>query len=427
MLTYEEVVDLSRDEMLAVQEKGLGWTVRHAYDHSAFYRRRFQEAGVVPEDVLRLSDLARLPFTEAADIRDHYPLGLLAVPEEDIVRIHASSGTTGKKKVVGYTRKDLADWAEMFARCFRLAELTTADRVQVTVGYGLWTAGAGFQAGIEKFGAMAVPVGPAGTDLQLELMEDLGVTAFCATSSYALLLGEEVARRGVRHRLKLKAGIIGSERWSETMRARIEELLGIETFDIPGMTELYGPGTGLDCRCHDGIHYWSDHFIHEIVDPVTGRVCAPGEVGELVVTTLSKEAMPMIRYRTHDLTRLLPAPCACGRSFFRTDRILGRTDDMIKVRGVNIFPGQIDHVLGAVPELGSEYQVVVTREGGRDTLLLRVEVKEDYRGGFEGLGPAVEKQWWNTLGLKPEVEIVAYNGLPRTERKTKRVFDRRSD
>jgi len=426
-MTYEEVVDLSRDEMLAVQEKGLQWTVRHAFENSSFYRRRLQAAGLAPEDIRTLEDLAKLPFTGAADIRDHYPLALRAVPEKDIVRIHASSGTTGKKKVVSYTRKDLADWAEMFARCFRLAELTVEDRIQVTVGYGLWTAGVGFQAGIEKFGAMAVPVGPAGTDLQLELMEDLEVTAFCSTSSYALLLGEEAVKRGVRPRLKLKAGIIGSERWSETMRARIEELLGIETFDIPGMTELYGPGTGLDCRAHDGIHYWSDHFIHEIIDPVTGQVLPPGAVGELVVTTLSKEAMPMIRYRTRDLTRLIPEPCACGRSFFRTDRILGRTDDMIKVRGVNIFPGQIDHVLGTVPELGSEYQLVVTREAGRDDLLLRVEVGSGFRGDTDALIPVVEKKCLNTFGLKPSVEIVAYSGLPRTERKTRRVFDQRTD
>jgi len=426
-VTYEETVNLSEDEMLAVQEKGLRWTVRHAFENSSFYRRRFEAAGVVPEDVRGLDDLARLPFTDAGDIRDHYPLGLRAVPEKDIVRIHASSGTTGKKKVVSYTAKDLADWAEMFARCFRLAELTVEDRIQVTVGYGLWTAGVGFQAGIERFGAMAVPVGPAGTDLQLELMEDLGVTAFCATSSYALLLGEEVARRGVRPRLKLKAGIIGSERWSEAMRARIEELLGIETFDIPGMTELYGPGTGLDCRYHQGIHYWSDHFIHEIVDPVTGEVLPPGEVGELVVTTLNKEAMPMIRYRTHDLTRLIPGRCPCGRSYFRTDRILGRTDDMIKVRGVNIFPGQIDHVLGAVDGLGSEYQVVVTRNEGRDALLLRVEVHGDYRGDTGVLAEATVRQCLTTFGLKPDVEITPPGGLPRTERKTRRIFDRRND
>ncbi|MGB9904344.1 MAG: phenylacetate--CoA ligase family protein [Desulfotomaculales bacterium] len=427
-LTYDEVVNLSDDEMLAIQERGLKWTVRHAYENSAFYRRRFQEAGVVPDDIKTLDDLTRLPFTTPEDIRDNYPLGITAVPEKDIVRIHASSGTTGKKKVVSYTAKDIADWAEMFSRCFRLAGLTPEDRIQVMVGYGLWTAGAGFQAAIEKFGAMAVPVGPGQTDLQLELMVDLQVTAFCSTSSYALFLGEEVERRGLRPRLKLKAGIIGSERWSERMRKRIEELLGIETFDIPGMTELYGPGTGLDCRAHEGIHYWSDYFIYEIVDPFTGKSLPPGETGELVVTTLQKEAMPMIRYRTHDLTRLLPGRCSCGRSFFRTDRFLGRTDDMIKVRGVNIFPGQIEHVIAQFAALGSEYQLVITKEpAGKDILLLKAECKPDFWGDLDELARLVRGKCTDLIGVTPVVEIAPYGSLPRTERKTRRIFDKRAD
>ncbi|MEW6424074.1 MAG: phenylacetate--CoA ligase [Bacillota bacterium] len=414
--------------MLAIQEKGLKWTVRHAYENSTFYRRRMEEAGVAPNDIKTLDDLTKLPFTTPEDIRDNYPLGITAVPEKDIVRIHASSGTTGKKKVVSYTSKDIADWAEMFSRCFKLAGLSRKDRIQVMVGYGLWTAGAGFQAGIEKFGAMAVPVGPGQTDLQLELMEDLQVTAFCSTSSYALFLGEEVERRGLRPRLRLKAGIIGSERWSERMRKRIEELLGIETFDIPGMTELYGPGTGLDCQAHEGIHYWSDYFIYEIVDPQTGKNLPPGEVGELVVTTLQKEAMPMIRYRTRDLTRLLPGRCSCGRSFFRTDRFLGRTDDMIKVRGVNIFPGQIEHLIAQFTALGSEYQLVITKEpAGKDILLLRVECKPGFSGNIHELANLIRSKCTDFIGVTPVVELVAYRSLPRTERKTKRVFDKRMD
>ncbi|MCL6446774.1 MAG: phenylacetate--CoA ligase [Armatimonadetes bacterium] len=427
-MTYDEVVHLSADEMYSIQEKGLKWTVRHAYANCPFYRRKMDEAGVTPEDIKTLADITRLPFTTPEDIRDNYPLGITAVPEKDIVRIHASSGTTGKKKVIPYTRKDLEDWAEMFSRCFKLAGLTPEDRIQVMVGYGLWTAGVGFQAGIEKFGAMAVPVGPGQTDLQLELMEDLQVTAFCATSSYALFLGEEVERRGLKPRLKLKAGIIGSERWSDRMRKRIEELLGVETFDIPGMTELYGPGTGLDCQAHEGIHYWSDYFLYEIIDPRTGQTLPPGETGELVATTLCKEAMPMIRYRTHDLTRLLPGRCSCGRSFFRTDRFLGRTDDMVKVRGVNIFQSQIDHLLNPFRELGSEYQFIIDRApGGKDAVLLRVECRPGFSGDGNGLAETIKKRFFNFVGLTPDVELVQYGGLPRTERKTRRIFDRRLD
>jgi phenylacetate-CoA ligase len=427
-LTYEETVNLSEEEMLAVQEEGLRWTVRHAYENSAFYRRRLGEAGVAPGDVKTLADLALLPFTTPEDIKENYPLGMVAVPQREIVRVHASSGTTGKKKVVPYTRRDIADWAEMFSRCFKLAGLTPEDRIQVMVGYGLWTAGAGFQAAIEKFGAMAVPVGPGQTDLQLELMEDLQVTAFCSTSSYALYLGEEVERRGIRPRLKLKTGIIGSERWSDRMRRRIEELLGVETFDIPGMTELYGPGTGLDCRAHEGIHYWSDYFIYEVVDPVTGENLPPGEVGELVVTTLRKEAMPLIRYRTRDLTRLLPERCPCGRSYFRTDRFLGRTDDMVKVRGVNLYQSQVDHLLSPFPELGSEYQLIIEREpGGKERVVLRVERRPGAAGSPDGLAEAVKRRFLNFAGLTPEVELVGYGALPRSERKTKRIFDRREE
>jgi phenylacetate-CoA ligase len=416
---------ISPDAMLSLQEQRLKQAVRWAYENSDFYRRKLDEAGVHPSEIKGLEDLVKLPFTDKEELRANYPLGLKAVPEEKIVRIHASSGTTGKKTVACYTQKDIDDWAEMMARCFRLAGLTPKDRIQITTGYGLWTAGVGFQLGAERLGAMAVPVGPGATDLQLELMLDLEVTAFCSTSSYALLLAEEVEKRGLREKLNLRVAIIGSERWSERMRKRIEDLLGIESFDIIGMTELYGPGVGIDCQAHEGIHYWSDYFIFEVVDPATGKPCPPGKEGELVATTLCREAMPLLRYRTRDITRLLPEPCPCGRAYFRIDRISGRTDDMVKVRGVNIFPGQIDDVLNGFPELGSEYQLIVTRTNGRDSLLLRVEKKREVASESEALARRVAERVKAVIGLTPEVEVLEYGSLPRSEKKAKRLLDLR--
>ncbi|MEW5920838.1 MAG: phenylacetate--CoA ligase [Bacillota bacterium] len=410
--------------MLALQKKKLLWTVNHVYNNSPFYRRKFDEIGLKPGDIRELDDILKLPVTTKEELRDNYPFGLMSVPERDVVRIHASSGTTGKKTVAYYTQKDIDDWANMMARCWRFAGVTPEDRVQITVGYGLWTAGAGFQLGIERLGAMAVPVGPAGNDLQMELMIDLQTTAICCTSSYALLLAEEVNRKGLRDKIKLRVGVIGSERWSDKMRKRVEELLGIETFDIIGMTETYGPGTGIDCHQHSGIHYWSDHLIFEILDP-EGKPCPPGEQGEMVITTLSKEAMPLIRYKTRDITREIPGECACGSPFFRVDRILGRTDDMFKFRGVIIFPSQIDHLITQTEELGSEYQILLRREEGRDNMLLRLEAKE----GFQGDKGELAKKFLQTLktkiGVSPQVEVLDYEGLPRTERKTKRVYDER--
>ncbi len=423
-MAIQDYIPSSKDEMLALQKKKLLWTVNHVYNNSPFYRRKFDEIGLKPGDIRELDDILKLPVTTKEELRDNYPFGLMSVPERDVVRIHASSGTTGKKTVAYYTQKDIDDWANMMARCWRFAGVTPEDRVQITVGYGLWTAGAGFQLGIERLGAMAVPVGPAGNDLQMELMIDLQTTAICCTSSYALLLAEEVNRKGLRDKIKLRVGVIGSERWSDKMRKRVEELLGIETFDIIGMTETYGPGTGIDCHQHSGIHYWSDHLIFEILDP-EGKPCPPGEQGEMVITTLSKEAMPLIRYKTRDITREIPGECACGSPFFRVDRILGRTDDMFKFRGVIIFPSQIDHLITQTEELGSEYQILLRREEGRDNMLLRLEAKE----GFQGDKGELAKKFLQTLktkiGVSPQVEVLDYEGLPRTERKTKRVYDER--
>ena len=418
----------SQSELEELQLAGLKWTVKHAYEGSKDYRKKMDEAGVRPEDIQNLSDLQKLPFTTAKDLQDGYPYPLLAVPLKDVVRIHASSGTTGKRKVLCYTQKDIDDWTHFFARCYEMAELTPEDRVQIAVGYGVWTAGAGFQAACEKFGALALPVGPGNLDLQCQFLMDFQSTVICCTASMGLLLAEEVNRRGIRDKIALKKMIFGSERSSDAMRKRIQELLGLEhMFDIPGMTELYGPGTGLECVCHNGIHYWADYYILEIIDPETLEPVPEGEVGEMVVTTLRKEAVPLIRYRTRDLTRLLPGECACGCIMPRHDRILGRSDDMIIFRGVNIYPAQIDHILSEIKELGSEYQLILERkDDGRDYMMIKVERSHGLDSALDAkLMKDVQQRIKGQLMVSVQVEIVDYNTLPRSERKTKRVFDRR--
>ena len=294
----------TEEELLALQLDGLRWTVRHSYQNSPFYRQRLQKANITPDDINSMDDLIRLPFTTADDLRDGYPFPLRAAPFDQIVRLHASSGTTGKRKVLCYTQKDIDDWADMFARCYEMANLSQEDRVQIAVGYGLWTAGVGFQLGCERFGAMTVPVGPGNTEMHCEMLVDLQSTVFCATASMALLMGEEVQRRNLGDQIALTKVILGAERHSESMDRRIKELLAVDdVFDIPGLTELYGPGTGLDCGKHEGVHYWADYYILEIIDPDTLEPVEPGEMGEMVITTLRKEGAPLIRYRTRDLTR----------------------------------------------------------------------------------------------------------------------------
>ncbi|MEW6441269.1 MAG: phenylacetate--CoA ligase [bacterium] len=420
--------DLPKERLETIQLEGLRWTVRHAYRNSPSYRAKFDEAGVHPETIRSLDDLTRLPFTDKDDLLEGYPFPFRSVPFEKIVRIHASSGTTGKRKVLCYTARDVEVWADLFARCYEMAGLKREDRVQIAVGYGLWTAGAGFQAGCERFGAVAVPVGPANTDMHCEMMVDLETTVFCSTASMALLMAEEVHRRGLAPRIRLKKIILGAERHSESQRARIRELMGLEeVYDIYGLTELYGPGTGLDCRLHAGIHYWADHFLFEIVDPVTLLPVPAGREGELVVTTLRKEGTPMIRYRTHDVTRFLEGECPCGVPFPKHDRILGRTDDMFIYRAVNIYPSQIDHVLSSIAGLGSEYQIHLRHEeSGRDRMLVRVERAMDAnRGDDAHLSGIVAAEIRHKILVRSDVEIVDYGSLPRTERKSRRVFDSR--
>ena len=415
-------------ELKRLQLEGLQWTVNHAHRGSDFYRRRLEEAGVEPKHIQSLKDLSKLPFTTTKDLQEGYPFPLRSVPFERIVRIHASSGTTGKRKVLCYTQKDIDDWANMFARCYEMAGLNKQDRVQLSMGYGVWTAGVGHQLGCERFGAMAVPVGPGNIDMQCQFLEDFQTTVFCSTASMALLMAEEVERRNLRNRISLRKVIMGSERSSDAMRNRIKALLGVEhVFDLPGLTELYGPGTGLDCVHHEGIHYWADYYIIELLDPETLEPVPPGEIGEMVVTTLQKEATPLIRYRTKDLTRLIPKRCSCKSILPMHDRLLGRSDDMFIIRGVNIYPGHIDQILSNTKDVGSEYQIHLSRgEDGKDYLTIKVERQEGGDAAVDAsVVSSVQEQIKKQMLVSGKVEVVDYGTLPRSERKSKRVFDQR--
>lgn len=421
------IPQLEPEELRAIQLEGLRQTLRQARK-SAQYRAILDSCGVMPDDVTSLDDLRRLPFTDVEDLRRGYPLPLLCVPEEEVARIHASSGTTGKRKILAYTAADIATFNLQMARCYELAGLTARDRMQVAVGYGLWTAGAGFQLGSETFGMLTIPVGPGNLEMHLQLLVDMKATCFGATASMALLLAEEAERAGLTDRLSLRKIICGAETRSEKMRLAIESKLGLEgSYDIAGMTEMYGPGTAMDCDAHDGLHYWADLFIIEVIDPVTLAPVPDGEVGEMVVTSLRKEAVPLVRYRTHDLTRLIPGRCACGLAMPRHDRILGRSDDMIIYRGVNIYPGQIMEVIGEFPELGGEYQVELSRdERGLDHLLLSVERGQDALAGNDRpLAEALARRLRARILARMDVAVKDYASLPRTFSKSKRVIDSR--
>lgn len=387
----------------------------------SFYGKKLADAGI-----FRIStpeEFESLPFSEKNDLREAYPLGLMTAPEEDIVRIHSSSGTTGLPVIIPYTAKDVDDWAVMFARCYETAGITNTDRIQITPGYGLWTAGIGFQNGAEKLGAMVIPMGPGNTDKQLQMMMDMKSTVLCATSSYALLLAEEIEKRGIKDKICLKKGVIGSERWGEKMRKRISSELGIELYDIYGLTEVYGPGIGINCKYDTGMHYWDDYIYIEIIDPVTLKPVPDGELGEIVITTLVKEGAPLIRYRTHDLSRIIPGECPCGSAFPRLDMIMGRTDDMIKIKGVNVFPSQIEEILHEFPEVSSEYQIRISHLDGRDTM--RIYVETNGTVDFQDLSRRIADKVKSRIGFTPLVKVVELGLLPRSEKKTKRVFDER--
>ena len=390
--------------------------------NSPFYSKKYE--GLDVENIRTQEEFEKLPFTDKADLREAYPLGLAAVPEKDIVRIHSSSGTTGTPVVIPYTKKDVEDWAIIFERCYAMAGVTDKDRIHITPGYGLWTAGIGFQAGCERLGAMAIPMGPGNTEKQLRMMEDLKSTVLCATSSYALLLAEEIKKRGIRDRLSLKKGIIGSERWGDKMRQAIANELGVDFYDIYGLTEIYGPGIGISCDYRNGIHMWDDYIYFEIIDPKTGKNLPDGEVGELVITTLKKEGAPLIRYRTHDLTRIIPGECPCGSRFPRIDIIVGRTDDMIKVKGVNMFPAQFEETLATMKDATSEYQIMIDHLEGRDiiTVYFETPAQGEQRA-------AAEQEFMEKIKAKLNVTIVPkavdIGYLPRSEKKTNRIFDNR--
>lgn len=396
--------------------------MRLAAMDTSLYHAKF--AGLDLAGMKNQEDFETLPFTDKADLRQAYPLGLAAVPMEQVVRIHSSSGTTGTPVIIPYTKKDVEDWAVQFARCYEIAGCTPEDRIQITPGYGLWTAGIGFQAGAELLGAMAIPMGPGNTEKQLTFMRDMGATVLCATSSYALLLTEEIEKRGMRSQLKLKKGVIGSERWGEKTRRRIREGLGIELYDIYGLTEIYGPGIGINCAYDCGMHVFDDFCYYEIIDPDTGKTVPDGQMGELVITTLRKEGAPLIRFRTHDITRFIPGKCPCGRDYPRIDVIMGRSDDLFKVKGVNMYPAQVEEILRAVPGTSSEYQVEICHADGKDRMTVSFETAEP-ESRYGDLEAQVRTLFKSRLGMTPEARAVGMGVLPRSEKKTKRVYDLR--
>jgi len=418
------------EDLHKLQEDRLRSVVRFVYAHSDFYRQRFKEAGIVPDDIKELSDVTKLPFTSKIDLRNTYPTGMFCLPGDWVVRYHVSSGTTGKPTVVGYTQGDIDMWTDSLARALTSIGLGRGDVIQVGYGYGLFTGGLGLHYGAERIGATVLPMGTGNTERQIELMQDLGSTAIACTPSYFLYINEIAEQMGVsiKNDTKLKAGIFGAEPWSEETRKRIEESTGIKAYDIYGTSEMSGP-LFTECHLQNGIHIWADLFLIEVLDPKTGEPMKGGERGELVVTTLDKWAFPLIRYRIGDLTILNTEPCECGRAHPRIMRILGRTDDMIIVRGINVFPSQVESVLMRIPDIGEQYQIIVDRKGPLDVMTVRVEVTEsafsDKIADLMSLNKKVAKELQRVLSITAEVELVEPGTIPRSEGKAKRVIDKR--
>jgi len=421
---------MDRDELRRVQSERLVETVERVYFNVPYYRHKMQEAGLGPEKIRSIDDLDKLPYTTKQDLRDNYPFGLFAVPMSEIVRIHASSGTTGKSTVVGYTRNDISTWSEVMARTLTSAGATRNDFIQIAYGYGLFTGGLGLHYGGEKIGASVIPISGGNTMRQIEIMRDFGSTVLACTPSYALYLAEAIQESGIdRSEFRLKAGVFGAEPWTENMRKEIEDKLKVKAIDIYGLSEVIGPGVASECQFQEGLHINEDHFYPEIIDPDTLKVLQEGTTGELVFTTLTKEGLPLIRYRTRDLTRITTSKCKCGRTLVRMDKCLGRSDDMLIIRGVNLFPSQLEHVLLEMSGIKPHYLLIVDRINNLDTLELRVEVDEafflDKISQLESLRKTISENLESSLGLSIKVTLVEPKMIERSEGKSKRVIDKR--
>ena len=421
---------LPREELRKLQLQRLQDLCRRVYANVPFYKKRFDEMGIKPTDVRSLSDLRHLPFTEKQDLRNNYPYGLFAVPRENMARVHASSGTTGQAVVVGYTPRDLENWGKLMARCMCACGVTPEDIVHVAYGYGLFTGGLGAHDGAQTLGAMVVPASGGATKRQVQLLRDLGATVLACTPSFALHLWEAGMETGINFRdLPLKIGIFGGEPWSESMRHSMEEKMGIDAHNVYGLSEIMGPGVAIDCMEHNGIHLWEDHFLAEIIDPVTGENLPDGEVGELVITTLTKEGSPLIRYRTRDLTSIDSTPCRCGRTHLRLSRLAGRTDDMLIIRGVNVFPQQIENLLMETRGISPNYLIVVDRQGTLDTLEVQVEVTpqlfHDKIRDLQALESRLQDSIKEFCGVTAKIRLMEPHSIERSGGKATRVLDRR--
>ena len=432
MAYYQESVErMPREALRKLQSERLVAQVKRMYERVECFRKRMDEMNLRPEDIHGLEDLPRLPFSYKKDLRDYYPYGLFAEPLKSIVRVHASSGTTGKRIVVGYTREDLEMWADCIARMLTAIGVGAEDIVQVAFGYGLFTGGFGVHAGAERVGATVVPISAGNTALQIQTMIDFKSTVLCCTPSYAMYLGEEIEKLGVKDQLSLKCGIFGAEPWTESMRAQIEEKLGIKAYDIYGLSEIMGPGVSYECECQAGMHVNEDNFIPEIIDPDTGEVLPEGATGELVFTTLTKQGFPLIRYRTRDICSLNYEPCACGRTHIRMNKPSGRSDDMLIIRGVNVFPSQIEEVLlkVSVGDITPNYQIIVDRVNNNDTFDVNVEMSEqlfaDDVKSIEKIEKQITAELRSVLGIGAKVHLVNPKSIERSEGKAKRVIDRR--
>ncbi len=425
----EEVIP--KRELEELQLKRLKWVVKHAYDNVPFYHKKLKDSGIKPDDIKKREDIAKLPFTIKEHLRENYPFGLFAVPKESLVRLHTSSGTSGKPKVVGYTAKDLENWINMVARCLYMVGVRDYDVFQNMVNYAFFTGGLGFHDAAELIGAMVIPAGVGNTERQVQYMADFETTAIHSTPSYALRLKEVAEELGLLDKLSLRIGCFGAEPWSKNTRKRLEDSLGVKAYDSYGLSEMNGPGVAFECPEQDGLHIWADHYFIEIVDPETGEQVNEGEEGELVLTPLTKEAMPLLRYKTGDITFIMDDKCSCGRTHPKIHRILGRADDMIVVRGINVFPSQIEHVLMRIPEVGDHFLVVISRRGSLDEITVKVEMRDEVFTGelsdLQKIQQKVQRELQKELGLRTNVELVEKGTIERSKGKAKRVLDLRKE